>query len=156
MSMQHQRGFNLVELMVVIALLATLAGIGVPSFREFVATQRVKNTAFDIAAVMMHAKSLATKPGRRAVSIARTGDSWSSGWAVQVGGNTVATQQALRDVTITPVDNPATASIDYRPDGRPAASVRFEIAAAGTSAKRCVTIDPLGLPKTSPASCPMP
>lgn len=157
MGNRQQRGFNLIELMVVLSLVSIVLAIGVPSFREFVATQRVKNTAFDIAATLLQARSEAVKRNT-SVTLARTGETWEAGWSVQVGGNTLVTQQPVPNVTITPVSDPETASIDFRGNGRldPPQRVSLQIAGANTSAVRCITIDGSGVPNTTPASCPTP
>jgi type IV fimbrial biogenesis protein FimT len=157
MGNRQQRGFNMIELMVVVGLTSIVLAIGVPSFREFMAAQRVKSTAFDIAATLLQARSEAVKRNT-SVTLARTGETWESGWSVQVGGNTLATQERLQNVTITPVSDPDTASIDYRGNGRidPPQRVTLQVAGANTSAVRCITIDGSGVPNTTAASCPTP
>lgn len=157
MGKRFQRGFTLIELMVVLTLLGVFLGFGIPSFREFTAAQRVKNTAFDIAATLLQARSEAVKRNTP-VSLARTGDTWEAGWSVQVGGNTLATQEPPKNVTITPVSDPDAASIDYRGNGRidPGQRVSLQIAGANTTTVRCITIDGSGVPNTIPASCPTP
>lgn len=153
MRMHHQRGFNLIELMLVLILVGIVAGIGIPSFREFIATQRVKSTAFEVAAVLLLARSEATLR-KTTVSIARSGDSWSSGWTIDVGDSTVATQKPAEQVTITAVDDPDAASIAYKLDGRVVAPLRLEIAGAHTDAKRCITFRSDGVPRTLTTACP--
>lgn len=49
---RNHRGFSLVEMMVVVALLSILALIGVPQFREYVPKYRVEAASKDLAAQM--------------------------------------------------------------------------------------------------------
>ena len=50
MTARHMaRGFTLIELMIVVTLLAVMLGIAAPSFRDFMAGQRVKTAAGEYA-----------------------------------------------------------------------------------------------------------
>ena len=61
-DMQYRsRGFTLIELMVVISIMAVLLGIGVPSFKSFIAGQRVKTAAGDFSLALVFARSEAIK-----------------------------------------------------------------------------------------------
>jgi type IV fimbrial biogenesis protein FimT len=147
--MKRQSGFNLIELMVVVTIAAIMLGIGVPSFRQFTATQRVKSAAFDFAAALLQARSEAVKRNTT-VSVKTTSD-WANGWTVDVGGTTLATQEATSNVTITP--SPATTTVDYQGTGRIASTLKFQFGGSNTDAVRCVTISVSGVPNTTTASC---
>lgn len=148
--MRTQRGFTLIELMVVAMLAAIMLGIGVPSFRDFMAAQRVKNTAFDFAAALLLARSEAVKRNTP-VSMAQMAGNWQ-GWTVAVGGTTLATREATPQVTITP-DDVAYTSIAFQGNGRVANTMRFQFSAPNTDTVRCVTIGVSGVPSTTTASC---
>jgi type IV fimbrial biogenesis protein FimT len=149
--MRRQSGFNLIELMVVITIAAIMLGIGVPSFRQFTATQRVKSAAFDFAAALLLARSEAVKRNA-SVTLSQATGGWANGWTVTAGADTVGNQQATSSVTITP--NPdTTTSIAYQSNGRVATTMRFEFTAPNTTAVRCVTISASGVPNTSTTSC---
>lgn len=148
----QQRGFSLIELMFVMVIAAVLLGIAVPSFREFTAGQRVKNTAFDFAADLLLARSEAVKRNA-SVTLTPTGAAWADGWTVSAGGTTLATKTAVQNVTITPDPDP-TPSVAYTGNGRIASTLRFEISSANTSSVRCVTISSSGVPNTTTTSCP--
>lgn len=51
-----QRGFTLIELMVIIALVAIMAGIAVPSFTQFVRNNRVTSQADEIHRFFQYAR----------------------------------------------------------------------------------------------------
>src|SRR5690554_6151748 len=51
-----QRGFTLIELMVIIALVAIMAGIAVPSFTRFVNNNRVTTQADEIHRFLQYAR----------------------------------------------------------------------------------------------------
>lgn len=150
MTRRTHRGFTLIELMVVVTIAAVMLGLAIPSFREFTAGQRVKNTAFDFAAALLLARSEAIKRNA-AVTVVHAGAGWADGWTVAVGGNTLATREAT-NVTITPDPNP-TASLAYQGNGRIASTLRFQFSAANTPSVRCVTISTSGVPNTTTASC---
>ncbi len=44
-------GFTLIELMIVIAIIGTLAGIGIPSYNRFITNTRNQNTIFEIQVI---------------------------------------------------------------------------------------------------------
>ena len=80
------RGFTLIELMSVAAVAAILIAVGAPPLGEFMADQRVRSTASDIAAEIAFARAKAIENSRRAY-IERTGGEWRNGWRVYVDLN---------------------------------------------------------------------
>lgn len=151
--MRTQRGFSLIELMVVVSIAAIMLGLGIPATREFMATQRVKSTAFDFAAALLLARSEAVKRNA-AVTLAQTDGDWGKGWTVATGGTTLSTKEAPAGVSITPGD-PAIVNIGYQGNGRlsAAAEVTFQFGAENTPAVRCVRIGTSGVPNTTSKSC---
>jgi type IV fimbrial biogenesis protein FimT len=55
--MQRQNGLSLIELMVVIALIGVIAGIGVPSFRQLILDNRLVSTTNQVLALLQQARS---------------------------------------------------------------------------------------------------
>ena len=77
--MRRNKGFTLIESMMVIAILAILAAVALPSMREAQANARVKSVAGDIAAAMAEARAQAA--GRqRSVSVTANTGGWNKGW----------------------------------------------------------------------------
>lgn len=81
MSVNGNKGFTLVESLIVITIMAILAAIAVPGMRMAQANSRVKSAASDISAVMADARSQAA--GRqRSISLTAEPDGWNKGWVM--------------------------------------------------------------------------
>ena len=72
--------------MIVVTIAAILITIGAPALGEFMADQRVRTAASDIAAEVSFARAKAIENSRRAY-IERTGALWRNGWRVYVDLN---------------------------------------------------------------------
>ena len=91
--MKLGRGFTLLELMVTIAVLAILATVGVPSFRDLIQNNRVTTQTNELVSALSFARTEAVKRGQSVeVVIAQEGSGWRT--AVEVG----ATNETLRVV----------------------------------------------------------
>jgi type IV fimbrial biogenesis protein FimT len=152
-----ERGFTLIEALIVIVLAAILLSLAAPSFINFTAGQRVKTASFDLYAALALARSEAIKR-RQTVTVApQTGTDWATGWTVKVGGTTLRVQDPLKGVAFS-----GATSVAYRLDGRLSAGstlgVLIKPASVNPSVKnRCIRIDLTGLPKsttTSGTTCP--
>lgn len=75
------RGYSIMELMTVVAILGIMLGFGVPSFQEFVTNYRTSVQTNDLLSDLAVARSEAVKYARRAEVRAEGGD-WSNGWIV--------------------------------------------------------------------------
>ena len=90
--MKNAHGFTLIELMIGIAILAIILGLGVPSFMNTIERNRITTATNDVVMAMQMARSEAIK--RRAeVTVCRrdaagsaceNGTDWAGGWLVLV------------------------------------------------------------------------
>lgn len=62
--MKNQRGFTLLELMVVVAMVAIVATISVPSWQNFVANRRAAGASRGIYNALQHTRMMAIKEGK--------------------------------------------------------------------------------------------
>lgn len=144
-SLPQNKGFSLIELMVVVILLAIIATIALPNFGEFIRSQRAKNVSFELVADLSHARSEAIKRNTN-VTVAPQGE-WKSGWTMVAAGETVRTRDAIGDgVTIT-----GPTSIVFSSSGRVNASVKISLTGGG--GKRCVRFELSGVPRSEKGDC---
>lgn len=144
-------GFTLIELLICVVIMAIAASIGMPSYRTFIANQRVTSTSYDIYSSLVLARSESIKRGTD-VSITAPSNVWTNGWAISGTGNSsIKVQEGPKSVTVT---GPSSAVV-YRRNGRITSSsaINFDIAGNGASVGRCITIDLTGMPNTKRGAC---
>ena len=90
-SNSRVRGFTVIELMTVVAVLAVLMVVVAPGMQKMLAGQRVRATAFDMVSDLSLARSEAIKRGENVV-VAPAASGWLGGWQVRVA----STAQVLR------------------------------------------------------------
>ncbi|QEL64290.1 type IV fimbrial biogenesis protein FimT [Oryzomicrobium terrae] len=147
-------GFTLIEMMVALAVLAILIGIGVPSFSELIASQRARAATSALHDGLMLARSEAIK---RNISVSLKTTDLAAGWTIiykDASNNDVT----LRSEPATPglTFNPAAPTISYNGFGRlsAGANTKITVTARGSSKTRCVTVDTVGRPQISDGACP--
>lgn len=147
-----QHGFTLIEVLFAVVLLAVLASLAAPSFRNFVAAQRIRSASYDLSSALMLARAEAIKRNGSVVVSPQGGD-WRNGWTVAAGTVAVAAHEAFDGLA---VDGPAT-NVTYLASGRAAAATRFAItsALAPSVPARCVRVDLTGMSAVvSGTGCP--
>lgn len=78
------RGFTLIELMVVLAIIVVLAMVAVPSFVSFQRNSQLTSVANALLASVNAARGEAMKRNQTAFVVPNSGTDWSSGWKVFV------------------------------------------------------------------------
>ena len=96
-----ERGFSLLEVMVVVAILAILAALAGPSFTPMIERWRVRDATESLQSALYYARSEAIKRGGNVVIKTTDGANWNSGWSVFYDANRDAVQ-ATCDATKTP------------------------------------------------------
>jgi type IV fimbrial biogenesis protein FimT len=145
-ALRTQRGFNVIELLVVTAVIGILTMLSMPMYRSWLQNSQLRASAEGIAAGLNQARSDAVRLNATAgVRFVMTGNSWSveqvsDGTVLQQGGGSDQTQNAV--VAAVPGAN---STITFGPLGQvmPAGtivdfSVTHALAAGTETAMKCV------------------
>ena len=148
----YKSGFSLVELLTVIAVVAILAAVAIPSFNEVISNQRIKNASFELFSSLIVARSEAVKRNRDVTITAATGG-WEEGWQITAGNTVLKSHSGLNNIVVSG----APTSLVFRRTGRLTAtakpSFQFDVDPANEDFVRCISIELSGLPKTSKGEC---
>lgn len=109
----RQAGFNLLELMVVVGIVAILIGIAVPSFKALVNSNRLTAQANEFVTAIQFARAEAVRGNHRATfcqsSASGTADCAATSnpavWVVKTKGASEAGGAVVREFTLNPVLN---------------------------------------------------
>ena len=148
------RGFTLIELMVVVAIAAILLSIGLPSFKNFVAGQRVKTAAADFFLSAVQARSEAIKRNAEFGLVAAAGG-WQDGWSVKSANATVSIQQPYKGLNMsspngfTEIVYLGTGRLKSQSDPPPS----LQISDGSGSLVRCVSFELSGMTKIKSGVC---
>lgn len=107
------RGFSLIELLAVVAIVAILLGVGVPNMQDYIVSTRLATSSNDFFTALNVARSEAARRGIQ-VTLAHNGAlnsrDWTSGWSMFVdingdgalsAGETVISTGAALDAPLT-------------------------------------------------------
>lgn len=145
------RGFSLVELMIVVALLGIVAGIALPSFSQMIAKQRVSGAAADIHAALLQARGLAISRNADVSAIPAAGG-WAAGWAVQSSDTPAIVFH--RGGELKGVGASSSDSVTFKPSGRAGGTFSLTLTSeSDSSLKRCVRVAPAGRPTVEKGAC---
>lgn len=155
--MKSAGGFTVIELMVTMAILAIMMGLGIPSFRAFISSQKVKTGSYELMTSLVIARSEAVKRNTTVTLTPTSTSKWNQGWSVTGSGATLHTQSEIQGLTVTTYTNSTctaagtVANIAFSNSGRTSASSCYKFTADSTSNTRCVKVDLTGIP--SSGSC---
>jgi type IV fimbrial biogenesis protein FimT len=166
--MSKQRGFTLAELLVVVAIVAIMLSIGVPSYRYITASYRMSSEVNGLLGDLMYARSEAIKEGQFVtVCVTVNGKtcsgntSWDRGWLVfsnpnnssQPPGPILRTQQSFTGTSPDSfaADN-GVSSVTYNREGFattaagfPNATITLRDPTMNPGWTRCLWITPQGM-----------
>lgn len=149
------RGFTLVELLTVLAIVAVLVTVGVPLYGNYSRDAAVSGTASGLAAALGDARARAVAE-RTAVQVRAIDGDWRNGWqTVRINKqNDPADDEVLfidrragdgGEVVID--ESTAAPAIDFGPEGRVAVPRNFRIGIRGGAKgmpMRTLAVNPLG------------
>lgn len=149
-----QRGFTLVEAMVVVAMLGIIAAIAAPSFTGFIGTMNAKTAAFDLISDLTTARSEAIKRNAD-TTLAPVGGNWSNGWQITAGGATLRERGALAS-SLAVTGAPST-GVTFRGNGRlrddeTLTKWTVKSSISGVT-ERCVIVTPTGSARSKTGAC---
>lgn len=145
------KGFTLTELLVTMLVLAILATMAAPSFSQFIAGQRVRNAASDLASAFILMRSEAVK--RNDITTLSAAGTWSAGWVVKAGTERLRGYGPYTDITVsTSGGNTLWVGNDGRP-GNGSQTFQVSMPNAGTSNVVCIQINGTGRVATVSGAC---
>lgn len=135
------KGFTLIELVIVVALIAIVAAYAVPSFGRLIESNRVSSTANGLLGALNYARSEAVKVGRTVNIRPVDGAAWGSGllvWLDADGDNTFDANEELRrfaDISTGLTVTGSATTIGFRGNGfiTPESAAEFQLSVASTN-----------------------
>lgn len=148
------QGFTLIEAMVVVALVAILAALAVPSFNTTIANQRVSSAAQEVQTLLLFARAEAVYK-RTETTVTATGQKWEAKVGTQVLRETVLPAAVTAEpgsdggvvFDVTGTTKPAAGTAPYK----------LKFSATQASRVQCLSVSAAGLvQKKAPTgqSCP--
>lgn len=141
--------------MITLTVAGILAAAAAPSFKSFIASQRIKTASFDLISALTQTRSEAVKRNANATMTAATGG-WQNGWTI-ASGATLAVKSAYTGLSVDELNSAVV--VTFRPDGRQpsgSSSVKFTInaspAVSGVSS-RCISLSLSGQASSTTGAC---
>lgn len=143
-ALADARGFTLIELLITITVMAIFASLAAPSFRDLIATQRMRSAASALTESLWMARSEALK---RNTAVGFSFTNISTGWDVKAGATTLHTQDAFPSITS------GAGSFQFNAYGRLSDAVTIELTVATANLYRCVTVSTAGRTTEKEGKC---
>src|SRR3972149_9890446 len=163
-TMNRQAGFNILEMMVAIAIAGVISVLAVPAFGDLLKNNRLATQANDMINSLHYARSEAVNRGRNIrIEPLTAGATWTTGWRVCIDANTDNDCADVSDIILRNYDRIEGASlvssqnsITYRPAGDIDAATTLTLTANKCTREHIRTISLLvsGHPNLTRNACP--
>ena len=170
-TVQHTRGFTLIEMMIAISIAAILLAIAVPSFSHSQLNSQLRASANDLVASVNLARNEALKRNRQVTLCVSTDGAscttgnWRQGWAVLVVEAPGTPPTPIQSVSKTAenfriTETSGATSLLFQSTGVDTTPARFTVCRATPSVgnqERVVEVDVTGratVSRTTAAACP--
>jgi type IV fimbrial biogenesis protein FimT len=125
----RQRGFTLVELLVVLVLIAIITGIALPTFKSLIESQRRQDAAQQLVSGIRMARAEAIVRNQ-VVVIAPIDSDWSNGWRTFVDANLNGSKE---DDEPTLVERPGYRGVKVAGNSKVRQSIPFDSSGGSTT-----------------------
>lgn len=155
MKAVQQHGFTLIELTVTIAVAAVLLSIAAPSFKEFMAGQRLRTVSSSLHSDLLRGRSEAINRNASIVLVPVVTGNWSKGWRICTASDctTIIGTESQLDSNLS-IGAGGKTEIKFLPNGRVQETVSFQFSSSAyTGTPWCVNITTSGQPVLVHQSC---
>lgn len=135
------RGFTLIEMMMVIMIVAILAGVGAPAMNKMAANSKSDRVYQELELDLRYARSQASTTGR--VIAFEPITNWQGGWKITDTVSNSVLRERKHDLTageITSADIATGAPLNFAPSGRTSSDASVVIKISGCSGLRVRTL----------------
>lgn len=155
MKLAKKKGFTLIELMVTISVAAILLAIAAPSFKEFMAAQRIRILSSSLHADLLRGRSEAINRNINVFLLPTANENWSNGWRICTTNNCstlIGIENQLNNKIS--IDGYGKTEIKFLPSGRVQEAVKFQLSSSDYSGEAwCVNISMSGQPTLVHHAC---
>jgi type IV fimbrial biogenesis protein FimT len=146
-------GFTIIEALIVIVILAALAGLAAPSFSNLIRSEAIKTASFDVFSSLVLARNEAITRNST-VTVTPSGGNWVQGWEIRDTATGTVIRKQNPFTNNVAISGPA--SVSYTGSGRLSVALAsgFNLVDSGSGrTTRCITVDLSGRPIVKAGAC---